>query len=266
MNFNFLHYFQPQSIALQFGPVAIHWYGLLIVASIIISIFLLKNLAKNILTLDDLYDATLWSVLGGIIGARLYDVLIVDWNYYSNHFLEILKIWQGGLAIHGAVIGGGVALYIWSQKNKKDFFVLADLVVVILPLCQAIGRWGNYFNQELFGWPTKSIWGIPIDLAHRPIQFINNQYFWPAFLFESILDLFLFLILFFLAKKKKLKKGNLVLIYLAGYGIIRFLMEFVRIDETAMLGIWRWPQVLSGVVVIVAGGILARMWVKNRLS
>ena len=194
---NFLHYYLPNPIFLNLGFIEIRWYGFLISLAILLCLFLVLHLAKkNNISSDNIYDLAFWSTIGGIIGARSYEVFILDWSYYANNLSAIFKIWQGGLAIHGAIIGGAIAVWLWSKKNKKAFWQLLDLITVVLPLGQAIGRFGNYFNQELFGRPTTWPIGIPILENYRPIGFESYAYFQPTFLYESLLNLFLFFILF----------------------------------------------------------------------
>lgn len=250
---NFLHYYHPNPIFLNLGFVEIRWYGFLISLAILICLFLVLYLAKkNNLSSDDIYDLAFWLVIGGVIGARLYEVFILDWSYYANNLSAIFKIWQGGLAIHGAIIGGGLAVWLWSKKNKKDFWKLLDLIAVVLPLGQAIGRWGNYFNQELFGKPTNWLIGIPILEKNRPFVFESYTYFQPTFLYESLLNLCLFFILFIIFKKIKTSAGTIAILYLLGYGIIRFLMEFVRLDPTPTFGWLRLPQIVSLIIFVLA--------------
>ncbi|MFA4871444.1 MAG: prolipoprotein diacylglyceryl transferase [Patescibacteria group bacterium] len=248
----FFHQFQPQPIFFQFGWLTIRWYGLLMALSFIIGIFILTALGrKKGIKSDDVYDLAFWLVIGGIIGARLYEVFFINWDYYKNNLSAIFKIWQGGLAIHGAIIAGLIVLWFWAKKKKFSFWLLTDLLAVPLALGQAIGRWGNYFNQELFGPPTNLPWGIPIGEANRPALFMNEKYFQPAFLYESILDLVLFLIII-RAIKRGARQGVATVIYFLGYGLIRFFMEFVRIDETPnVLGL-RLPQLASLLIILAA--------------
>lgn len=249
---NFLHYFQPDPILLSLGPITIRWYGLLIAIALAAGLAVALKLAeKRCLKADDLLDLALWLVIGGVIGARLYDVLIVDWPYFSSHPTEVLYIWQGGLAIHGALIGGLAALIIWCRRRRQNLWLWLDVIAVVLPLAQAVGRWGNYFNSELFGGPTDLPWGILIGEKFRPLIYQSQQYFHPVFLYESILDSLLFIILFILFKKNNLKNGQLVGWYFIGYGLIRFLTEFIRIDPTGLIGGIRVPQLVSLLLIIV---------------
>ena len=251
---NFLQYFQPSSVIWQAGPISIKYYGVIMTIAIIACLFVVWKLlrAKNRPT-DDIFDLAFWVVLFGLIGARLYDVILIDGSYYFLRPLEVIYVWQGGLAIHGAIIGGLLAVIFWCRRKGQDFWQWAAMIAVALPLGQAIGRWGNYFNSELFGGPTNLPWGIPIAEYLRPAVYASNQYFHPAFLYESILDLILFAALFIIYQKQRLKPKQIVGVYLVGYGIIRFAMEFIRIDLTAIwLGL-RAPQIVS--LILAAAGI-----------
>jgi phosphatidylglycerol:prolipoprotein diacylglycerol transferase len=253
---NFLHNFLPQPILFEWGFITVRFYGLIIAMALVACFSVALYLArKRNIDWDDLYDLAFYLALGGIVGARLYDVFLIEWNYFGSHPWEMLAIWHGGLAIHGAIIGGVISLIVWCKIKKKSFWQFAGLLFTVLPLGQAIGRWGNYFNQELFGGPTTFLWGIPISLANRPEQYLNYQYFQPAFLYESILDFVLFLILFFWYKKNR-RPGEMIIFYLMGYSVIRFLMEFVRIDVTSLVFGVRLPQLVSAVVFVVCAGVL----------
>jgi phosphatidylglycerol---prolipoprotein diacylglyceryl transferase len=252
----FFHNFSPNPVLFQFGPLIVRYYGLIIALALFLAVLLGLKLAKKAgFTADEVFDLSFWLALVGLIGARLYEVLILEPGYFLSHLSEIVKIWHGGLAIHGAIIGGVIALLVWCRRNKKDFWLTADIIAVVLPLAQALGRWGNYFNQEVFGRPTNLPWGIFITPTNRPAGFSENQYFHPTFLYESVLNLILFLILFIVYRKNKLKKGQYLAVYLIGYGVIRFLMEFIRIDQTAMILGLRWPQIFS-LILIMIGAII----------
>ncbi len=262
---NFLYNFNPQPILLELGPLTFRWYGLMIAIGLLSAIFVSAYLAKRRgRNTDDVYSLAFWLAIGGIIGARLYDFVIIEFDYFIGQPLDIFKIWQGGLAIHGAVIGGVIALVVWCRVKKQKVLDWLDLAAVSVPLGQAIGRWGNYFNQELFGGPTNLPWGIPIDMAHRPIQYLSSTHFHPAFLYESILNFILFLILSFLMKKDKLPAGAVALLYIAGYGLIRFVMELIRIDETTMILGWRLPQVVSVIATVIAILIFSLLFKKKK--
>lgn len=251
---NFLRQFNPSPILFQWGEVAIYWYGFFLALALASGFLVVRYLGRRRgLAGESIDSLAVWAAAGGLIGARLYEVAI-NWFYYQKNLTAIWRVWEGGLAIHGALIGGGLAIYFWARKNKIDFWRLADLTVIGLALGQAIGRWGNYFNQELFGRPTSWPWGIPIAPANRPTGYELFEYFQPAFLYESILNLILFLILFILWRRQ-IKSGRLTLIYLAGYAAIRFLMEFIRIDPAAFwfglrLAQWVSLAIFFGVAII----------------
>jgi len=262
---NFLHQFNPQPIIFQLGPITVRWYGLIIVLGLLFGFLLVRHLTKaRGIKPDDVYDLGFWLVLSGIVGARLYEVFFINWSYYYANPLAIAKIWQGGLAIHGVIIGGVITLYVWVRIKKQSFWLWSDMIVVALILGQAIGRWGNYFNQELFGWPTSLPWGIPIELAHRPLEFMSYEFFHPTFLYESLLNFVLFLVLLYLIKKKNFQAGVITAIYFIGYSIIRFMMEFIRIDQTPEFWSLRLPQWAS--VVIVIATIIVLFLKKNKIN
>jgi phosphatidylglycerol:prolipoprotein diacylglycerol transferase len=164
----------------------------------------------------------------------------------------VVKIWQGGLAIHGALLGGLLALLLYARFKRINSWNLIAVVLPGLALAQAIGRWGNWVNQELFGLPSTLPWSIPIDFAHRPRLYEAITYFHPTFLYESIAMLFVFGILYYLATKKTAPRF-IIGTYLIAYGLVRFLLEFIKIDTTPIVLGLRWPQLVS--LVMIAGAI-----------
>ena len=253
--FNFLHTFNPLPILATIGPINIYWYGLFIILGVLVAITVAIYLAKlhNIKS-EAIIDLAVWLIVGGLIGARLYDIFL-EWPYFSAHPLDIIKIWQGGLAIHGAIVGGCLALYLFIKKYQHSFWQLAAIIATVLPLGQAIGRWGNYFNQELFGYPTDLPWGIPIEVIRRPFEYLNYNYFHPAFLYESIGDLMIFLILLYLQIrliKKSFGPELSVIVYAILYSLLRFSTEFIRIDATPVVFGLRFPQLASLLIILSA--------------
>ncbi len=253
--FNFLHTFNPSPILFSFGPINIYWYGFFIVLGVLAAIGVAIYLAKlHGIKSEAIIDLAVWLIIGGIIGARLYDIFL-EWPYFSAHPTDAFKIWQGGLAIHGAIIGGGLALYLFAKKYQHNFWQLTSIVITVLPLGQAIGRWGNYFNQELFGYPTNLPWGIPIDITRRPIEYFSYSYFHPAFLYESIGDLMIFSILFYLQIrliKKSFGPELSIIVYAILYSLLRFSTEFIRIDATPVVFGLRFPQLASLLIILSA--------------
>ena len=247
---NLLHYFLPQPLLLAIGPLTIHWYGLCLVLAIAAALGITLKLSREQkINQEQVLDLAIWLIIGGLLGARIYEIFL-EWPYYFQNPAAIIKIWEGGLAIHGAIIGGGSALLIFARKNKLSSLKLTALIVPGLALGQAIGRWGNWFNQELFGLPTALPWGIPIALENRPLNYINYNFFHPTFLYESLGCLFIFLILsiMYYRWRRHLDKKKLIIIintYLLGYALLRFSLEFIKIDQTPLVGGWRWPQIIS---------------------
>ncbi len=270
---NFLHSFNPEPILASFGPFHIYWYGLFMVSSIIIALLITIKLASYYKILSDtIIDLGFWIILSGLAGARLYDCFL-NFSYYQKNPLDIFKIYQGGLAIHGALIGGLAAGLIfinnYAKKNnlnfKDELWKLLAIIAPGLALGQALGRWGNYFNQELFGLPTNLPWGIPINILNRPINYTTSNFFHPTFLYESLGNLIIFSILLssqiYLIKKNKQNYKNYVIIvsaYFILYSILRFSLEFIKIDETPVMFGWRWPQIISLAIIIITAAILGK--------
>jgi len=254
---NFLHTFNPSPVLISLGPINIYWYGVFIMLAVLTALTVAIYLAKlHGIKSETIIDLAVWLIVGGLIGARLYDVFL-EWPYFSAHPTDAFKIWQGGLAIHGAIIGGLIALWLYAKKYQQNFWQLAAVIATVLPLGQAIGRWGNYFNQELFGYPTNLPWGIPIDLTHRPFEYLNFEYFQPTFLYESLGNLIIFIILFTLHIKKvttRLPDGQgyelRVTSYLLLYSLLRFATEFIRLDPAPIIFGLRFPQLISLLVII----------------
>ncbi|MFA6410633.1 MAG: prolipoprotein diacylglyceryl transferase [Candidatus Buchananbacteria bacterium] len=265
---NFLHSYLPQPILFQFGFLQIHWYGIFVVFAAVLGLLVVLKLAKRFsISSDEVYNLGFYLLIFGLLGARAYAVFL-DWQFYLSQPLEILAVWHGGLAIHGAIFFGILTLFIYthpltrsrfigttlSPKGPREigsFWLWADLIAPALALGQAIGRFGNYFNQEVFGKPTNLPWGIPISFANRPLEYLNFQYFHPTFLYESILDFCNFLILLVLFYKLKNKKSGVIfLVYLIIYSLIRIGLEFLRTDQTMIILGIRLPILVSLVVII----------------
>ena len=190
-------------------------------------------------------------IIAGIAGARLY-YCIVNYSYYLTHPLQILNIRQGGLSIHGMIIAGIIALWFCVKKYKLDFLKTLDCTACGTVLAQCIGRWGNFFNSEAFGFPTELPWKLFIPLDHRPYALKNFEYFHPAFLYESLADLLIFIILMLLLKKTIKYRGVIFGIYLVLYSLVRIGVEYLRVDGT--LNIFGLPvaQWMSSLIIIAA--------------
>ncbi len=258
----------PGPILVKLGPLTIRWYGLLIATAVLVGVTLSQYLAKRRHVNPDLLgDLAIWLVIGAIPAARLYYVLF-QWSEYANHPEQIIAIWQGGIAIHGAIIGGVVAALIFARLKRVSFWQLSDLVAPSLILGQALGRWGNFFNSEAFGDPTDLPWKLFIPPDRRPPEYANYGYFHPTFLYESLWDLMVFwllLTLFFrgLKGKPQLKVGTITLVYAITYSIGRFWIEGLRTDSL-MLGPLRIAQVVSLVEIFLGLAGLAWLYLWHR--
>lgn len=261
--FNLLHNFIPNPILFSYGFITINWYGVFVVSGIIAGLAVVLKLAKRYeISSDEVYNLGFYVIIFGLIGARVYSVFL-DWPYYLANPGQIIAVWNGGLAIQGAIVGGVLAAIIYLRKKGQSFWHWADFIAPAIPLGQAFGRWGNYFNQEIFGRPTDLPWGIPIEIQNRPAQFLGFEFFHPTFLYESVLNLFNFFVLLFLLRKfaGQWTKGTIFLIYIINYSVIRILMEFLRTDSVPEIFGVRVTLVVS-VVMLVAG--LALLFYRSR--
>jgi phosphatidylglycerol:prolipoprotein diacylglycerol transferase len=252
----------PGPILFQLGPITVRWYGLLIASAVLIGVSLSQYLAKRRNVNPNLLgDLAVWLVIAAIPAARLYYVLF-EWEQYAQHPDQIIAIWNGGIAIHGAILGGTLAAVIFARIQKVSVWQLADLVAPSLILGQAIGRWGNFFNSEAFGRPTNLPWKLYIPPQQRPLEYINFEYFHPTFLYESLWNLMVFgilMTLFFrdLKRKPHLKVGTLALVYLVAYSAGRVWIEGFRTDSL-MIGPLRIAQIVS--LSAIALGLAGLAW------
>ncbi len=241
-------------------------YGLIVSFSILISLFLAEKLViRKKYELNTYWNIILWVIIGGIVGARLYH--IIDYfETYSAHPLTVFQVYKGGLGIYGALIGGVVGLYTYLKVHKRErsFLEWADLLLVVTPLGQSIGRWANYFNHELYGLPTNLPWGIFIPDSLRVTPYLNNDYYHPLFMYESLLNLVLFSLLWRLFVRQAspgadtghtphtgYKNGFFTCLYIVGYGTARFTVDFFRINPWTFHGI-NVSQMIS-LIFIIAG-------------
>lgn len=256
---NWLHTFEPTAVLWSLGPINIYWYGLTMVAGMLAALFLTLRLARYYeISGETIFDLAFWLIIGGLVGARIYDDLL-QLPYYLGHPFQSLEIWKGGLAIHGGIIAGLLIIWWFSRSRHLNFWKLTAILTPGLALAQAIGRWGNYFNQEIFGLPTNLPWGIPIDLIHRPLPYLNYHYFQPTFLYESLgcLLISLILIAINIVAIKRSRLNNrvylyLIITYLILYSLLRFSLEFIRLDPAPELWGLRWPQIISLLIIVLA--------------
>ncbi|HVQ87568.1 MAG TPA: prolipoprotein diacylglyceryl transferase, partial [Actinomycetes bacterium] len=215
------------------GPFPVRGYALSIIVGIILALWIgerrwrARGGAPGVVM-----DAAVWAVPFGIIGGRLYHVITTPQPYFGSdgHPLDAFKIWQGGLGIWGAVALGGVGAWIAMRRKGLPLPPLGDAIAPGIAVAQAVGRWGNWFNQELFGGPTNLPWGLEIDLSHRPAQYIGVTTFQPTFLYESLWMLVVAVILVVVDRRLRLGHGRVFALYVALYTVGRFGIELLRID------------------------------------
>ena len=229
-------------IAFSIFGLSVRWYAIFILAGIIVSLFVMRWLAeKRGMDPEFPLDAAPVVIVAAIIGARLYYILL-RWNDYSADPGSAFNIRLGGLTIHGALLAGTLTFFWYCRRRGERFFAWVDIVIAVVPIGQAIGRWGNWANQEAFGTPTDLPWAVTIDPAHRPAQYAQYSTFHPTFLYECILNLVIAAILIWLVLRmrtdRRFREGDALWIYLILYGIIRFIIES---DRTDSLKIGPWP-------------------------
>jgi phosphatidylglycerol---prolipoprotein diacylglyceryl transferase len=266
LNFSDLFAFSsPGPVLVDFGFVAVRWYGLLIAIAVITGTILSQKLARQRGVDPELLgDLVIWLVLGAIPGARAYYVAF-SWTekFQGQPWYKVLAIWEGGIAIHGAILGGAIAAIIFARLHKVSFWQLADLVAPSLILGQAIGRWGNFFNSEAFGSPTDLPWKLYIPNWHRPPGMENIAYYHPTFLYESIWNLGVFIILITIFQRfPQAKRGTLAMVYLIAYSLGRFWIEGLRTDSLMLTNTLRIAQIIS--LVAIALGNLGLWWLYIR--
>lgn len=257
-------------IGFQVGPLFIRYYGIILMLGALAGAWLAERQARRYNQLSDrVWDALVWVLIGGIIGARLWHIFTpppsmiavgITTEFYLTHPLDAIATWQGGLGIPGAVIGGALALYLFTRKNKLNFGTWVDIAAPGLALGQAIGRWGNFINQEVYGRPTDLPWAVHIQPQYRLPEFQNQETYHPLFLYESLWNLANVSFLLWLQRRyqDKLKPGDLFLVYLITYPVGRFLLEFLRLDSAQLAGINANQSVMAVVAIVAAAALFWR--------
>lgn len=249
----------------QFGPLTLRWYGLLIASAVLIGLNLSSSLANSRnLEKGLISDLLPLLVLASVIGARVYYVAF-EWHNYADRPLKALAIWEGGIAIHGALLAGTLTLVLFARWRQQPFLDLLDVLVPSVALGQAIGRWGNFFNSEAFGVPTDLPWKLFIPYQNRPLIYTDSEFFHPTFLYESLWNLALFFLLITLFNRGRnqsvrLPSGALSCLYLVGYSLGRVWIEGLRIDPLcigslppACEGGLRIAQLMSAMLMLLGG-------------
>lgn len=251
---NAMHDFLPSPIALTIGAVTVRWYGVFLAIGAVAGLLVVNRLSRQKhFERNWVLDVMLLAILFGFLGGRLYHVLNEP-QYYATHPKEILAVWHGGLAIHGGILAGFITLLVAARKRALSVWQLTDLAAPALAIGQAVGRWGNYFNQELFGKPTSLPWGIPILPAYRPDAYAASTHFHPTFLYESLWNILVFIVLLIIFKHKHHVFGLVTATYLSLASLGRIGVELLRIDDTPIIAGIRLP-LLVAVLLLLVGSI-----------
>ncbi len=249
--------FKIRRIAFSLFNIDIYWYAIIIACGILLAFIYCSKEAKRQGMDNELFiDILLWGIPSGVIGGRLYYV-IFKWEYYSKNLGEIFAIRDGGLAIYGAIIFAVLAVYIYTKKNKISTLKVFDIGAIGLLIGQAVGRWGNFFNQEAFGGNTSLLWGMTSEKICAYLEMLKNKGInvdptlpvHPTFLYESLWNLAGVIIFNYLIKRKKFD-GQIFFLYIIWYGFGRMLIEGLRTDSLYFLG-FRISQIIGALSVIL---------------
>lgn len=266
--------FLPNGIEFLFfqSSFILYYYGLILMTGVAAGGWIASIMAKKLgQDSERTWDLMIWLIVGGIVGARIWHILTpspslvasgIDTMYYLTHPLDMINTRRGGLGIPGAIIGGVIAMYFFTRKNNLPFKPWLDAGSFGLALGQAIGRWGNYVNQELYGGPTNLPWKIFIEPQHRVSGFENVDYYHPLFLYESIWNFLNLGVMLLVYKKlnKYLRPGEIFIIYLMNYALGRFLLDFIRLDASLVGGINANQTVMLLIFIITLTIIIFRIF------
>lgn len=231
----------------------IYYYGIILAFSIFVGLIISNQFAiKEYFLTNFVPQISTSTIIGGIVGARLYYCILNSQIYFSDP-AQIFAIREGGLSIHGAILGGLTVLYIYSKRYHIRFLKVCDIFAIGMPIAQAIGRWGNFFNSEAFGLPTNLPWGLYVKPQYRPTQFLSNEYFHPTFLYESVLDIVIFFVLIkFISPRYKDTSGIISASYLLLYSIVRIMIESLRIDCVKYCFGIPFPIIISIIITVLS--------------
>jgi prolipoprotein diacylglyceryl transferase len=244
----------PSTNIIQIGPLTIHFYGVLIgIGVVVAAVVTTRRYASFGGDASILDPVVMWTVIIGFAGART-GYVITHTAHFAGQWYKVLFIWEGGLALYGGLTAGGLTAVYMLRKHGGSFIMFADAIAVGLPLAQGIGRFGNYFNQELFGTPSTLPWAVRIAPQYRPSEYIDYPTFHPTFLYEALWNFLITVpVILYLERKHKLAKGARFPVYMIVYGTVRFLTELLRTDTTfRLLGISRNGWISAGAIIVGA--------------
>ena len=245
-----------QQVLIEIGGIKIYWYSVMILIGVLLGSYLvLKESKKFNISKEKISDMLFYTIIFGIIGARLYYV-IFNLDYYLNYPVDIIKVWEGGLAIHGGIIAGAIYLIYYTKKNNLNTLTVTDICVPGLLIGQAIGRWGNFFNKEAHGPVTSIEYLKKLQIPNFIIEGmkIDGEYYIPTFFYESLWCIIGLVIILFLRRLKKIKIGTLTGFYMIWYGIGRYMIESLRTDSL-MISALKQAQIIS-ILMILIGAIV----------
>ena len=251
----------PSTGTLDLGPLRLNAYGMMIALGVIAAVWLAGRRVerRGVGTREDISSLALITVPIGIVGARLYHV-VTDWSRFSNDKFAILKIWEGGLGIWGGILFGVLSGVLVARRRGIPIAATLTCIAPALPLAQSIGRWGNWFNQELFGRPTTLPWALRVsDSTAISAGYKAGTTFHPTFLYESLACALLVVVLLALDKRVPMRDGRLFAIYTAGYTAFRFFIEGLRVDQAHHIGGMRLNQWVALFVFLISVAVIVAM-------
>lgn len=254
-------------LGIHIGPLYIRFYALVLIGAAVFAAWVVAWRARNRgLDPNHVWDGLFWALIPALIGARIYHILTpspsLGTSYYVENPLRIFEVWNGGLGIYGALVGGFIGARFYARRHKQPILQWLDLIAPAVAFGQAIGRWGNFINQELFGAPTTLPWAVVIPPERRPIGFEQFSTFHPLFLYESLWSLAAGIILIWASNRFRdwLRDGDITVLYLMQYAVIRFLLDFLRLDSH-LSGALTTAQLVSLATFVIGAGVLVwRHW------
>ena len=244
----------PGDTAFSILGFTIYWYGVVMAlacfAGVVVSYLFFARTNKKKFA-EKIWDCSIWVLIGGILGARIYYCLLNPVYYFTNPW-EILNFREGGLSVHGAILGGILTAFITAKMNGLKLLRLLDAYACGMSIAQSIGRWGNFFNSEAFGRPTELPWKLYIPFSHRPEGYLQYDYFHPTFLYESVADFCVFVVLWLLMRRFAVRYSGLTFFsYLVLYSIVRIFVESLRIDSALNIGGIAVAKIVSAIILVI---------------